>query len=254
MEAEQKLNAWEGYPLYDTVLIGEGMGDSQNLQGYNTFKDMAREDEIAFYTKRNRSGAGIPYCNMDSAEQVSFAFLAYSIGVEFTTPAIQDSTDSEGSPAPPKQYNYLAFGNELLKHASLQLQVGQDEKLLSNVLGAPGGGGVTGFSQVGNNSASEATYLGTYAQYSNGSPHLRNRFVFKKPVRIPRNHNISAKISFSTYARGLLDMLSGPGRILINNENVLTNFEDATVPGICTMRVSMIGRREVQQRNAQHFN
>lgn len=250
---EQKLNAWEGYPLYDTVLIGEGMGNDVNLKGYNTFQELGREDEISFFTQRNRSGAGIPYCNLDSAEQVSYAFLAYSIGVEFTTPAIQDVTDSEGAVAPPTQYNYLGFGNELLKHSSLQFQVGQDEKLLSNVLGAPGGGGIAGFSQVGNKSAANNVYEGTYAQYSNGSPRLPNRYKFKKPVRIPRNRNIEAKISFSTYGRGLLDTLSGPGRILINNETLLTNVEDSTVPGICTMRVSLIGRREVQQRNAQHF-
>jgi hypothetical protein len=254
MEAEQKLNAWEGYPLYDTVLIGEGMGDKSNLNGYNTFKELAQEDEIPFFTSRNRSGAGIPYCNLDAADQVSYAFLAYSIGVEFTTPAIQDATEDESGVAPPTQYNYLAFGNELLKHASLQFQVGQDEKLLSNVLGTPGGGGITGFSQVGNRSAAGNVYEGTYAQYSNGTPDIRNRFKFKKPVRIPRNRNISAIISFSTYARGLLDMLSGPGRILINNSTLATNFEDSTIPAVCTMRVSLIGRREVQQRNNQHFS
>jgi len=256
---EQMLNAWESWSLYDTVLIGPEQDEVSGAKWYTSFAQLSNETEIPFLNQRNRSTVGVPYCNLDSAEQIPFGFECWSIGVEISTPPTNDlDPDVQGAPFLwNPDPNYWLFGGELLKHCALRFQVSQDEKLLCNVLAAPPGSGKSGYFQP-NIPAYTLQAGGQYHGFNNGVPFIGNRWKFAEPVRIPRNRNIAAWVQFSTYARGMLAKMVGPGRIVINElfpdpVQGFPTYESVSIPAVAMIRLSMFGKREVQQRNDLHF-
>jgi hypothetical protein len=96
--------------------------------------------------------------------------------------------------------------------------------------------------------------IGGAQALSNGDPNIGNRFGFPEPVSIPRNCIFNVSLEFTTYGRALLERMAGPGRVLVQMAPGATwVLSDATVPAICGMKVSLFGRRFVQQRNQLHF-
>jgi hypothetical protein len=246
--ARPPMNAMEMWSLYDTVLIGNGMKDL-GRKWYDTFAELGSENEVPFFNQRNRSTVGVPYNSFDSAEQISFGFECHSIGVEWYAPVISE-TQNGLSPAPASNSNPQMF-MELLKHASFRLQVSQDEKLLINALGAPGGGGLAGSTvQTAVNDPEVQAY--SYQNVSNGVARLQNRFHFAEPIRIPRNRNIAGWIEFSNYGQEVLKRMPDP-EVIDFSYSQGEPVEDHQVSAVYMLRVSMIGKREVQQRNNLHF-
>lgn len=255
------VNAVEAWPVYDTVLIGSGMGSVNGAKWYETFAALAADDRVAFFNQRNRSGVGVAYTNMDSKESMPFGFEAFSLGVEFSAPAglpvteyAYDGTTLTGPTVDLHGQPHAIFAGELQKHCSVHFQVSQDEKLVAAAQLCPAGVGISGVANVNATDALNGIEMGGYQAFGNGAPVIQNRFKFPEPVRIPRNHIMSVHLQFSTYAKRLLEKLEGPGRVMINTAPDDTwVLNDATVPAICMLRVSLFGRRYVQQRNELHF-
>jgi len=242
------VNAYEAWSLYDTVNIGIGQRD-YNAKWFNNFVQLSQETSIPFFNQRNRSGVGVAYNSFDSAEQVSFAFKCYSIGLEWYAPFSSEVTYDEQVLAESDNPNQQLWF-EMLRHASVRFQVGQDEKVLLNALGAPGGGGTAGIIANGVN-AGIATYQYAYQTFSNGVAKLENRWAFEEPIEIPRSRNVAAWLTFSTYAKSLLARMAGPDYILTSTAELAEG--GGLVPACYQMRLSLFGMREVQQRNELHF-
>jgi hypothetical protein len=262
MNTQQKMNAVEAWPIYDTVLIGPGFGNVNGAKWYNTFAELAASDEgIPFFNQRNRSGVGVAYTNMDAKESMPFGYEVFSLGVEFSAPAAKAceaySYDGDTLTGPTVDLHdeaHAIFAGELQKHCSVRLQVAQDEKLVAAAQLCPAGVGVSGFASINGTDALNGVELGGVQAYSNGLPVIQNRFKFPEPVQIPRNHVVSVHVQLSTYAKRLLEQLAGPGRVLTGLAPGATwVLNDATVPAACMLRVSLFGRRHVQQRNELHY-
>lgn len=247
-----KKNAVEAWPFLDTVNIGIGQSAVNKSGWYESFAELSQETEIPFFNQRTRSGVGIMYNNMDSAEQVSYGFMCYSIGVEVNIPSMADLTptypvliDQSNS------WNYPTFV-DMMKHAAFRLQVSQDEKMLAQPSSLPAGSGSPGFF-TGENSSQALTAMGSYHSYSNGIAHYDNRYKLANPIAIPRNRNIAGALIFSTYARECLSQLEGPGYTPLNNAALGGDLEEVAIEACCQLRVTLYGKREVQLRNEQRF-
>jgi hypothetical protein len=261
MNEQNYQNAVEPWTPFDTICIGEGMASYSGCQWYNTFAALAVEDKVSLFNVRNRAQAGVAYTNMDSNSQMPFAFDCYSIGIEMSAPMFYPVTayayDGDTLTGPTldlSSHAHALFAGEILKHASVRLQVQQDEKLVNTVLGTPAGGGITGSMNVNAAAAYDGVELGGVQAFNNGIPDRTNRFKFPQPISIPRNAIFNVEIKFSTYARNLLAKLSGPGRVMIQLAPDTTwNLDAATVPAVCLIRCTLFGARMVQQRNELHF-
>lgn len=248
---EQNMNAMETWPLYDSVLIGEGQS-SDIPGGYETYAQLGQATKIPFFSDRTRSNTGIPYNNMDTAETLSFAYTAKSLGIGFMAAPFVDTKAATVPVEAKSQANNMVFTAELLKHVAFRFQLSQDEKVFANCLALPEGAGASGFTQLlAGPGQIPVVGTGTFTQYRNGIPYLMNRYLFPEGLEMPRNVNLSGEIHFSEYARDFLKVMEGPGRILVDPTQLA--YDDATHPSVSMIRVSFFGQRAVQQRNALHF-
>lgn len=95
-------NVSEIYPLYDTVIISQRLwGREINTPGWfgaRTAEPVGSAETIRpmeafgatevhpFFNTRTEGSAGLPYCNLQSAETMDFAYRLYSIGIRFWGP------------------------------------------------------------------------------------------------------------------------------------------------------------------------
>lgn len=95
-------NVSEIYPLYDTVIVSqrlwgreintpgwfgartaEPIGSAENIRPMEAF---GATETHPFFNLRTEGNAGLPYCNLQSAETMDFAYRLYSIGIRFWGP------------------------------------------------------------------------------------------------------------------------------------------------------------------------
>ncbi len=249
MNTEIYRNAVEKWPLYDSILIGSNANSLYSGQGFfDSYTALAAVRVLPFFNQRNRQSVGLAYNNFDATDKMTFAYVCESLGVEIYAPI--DNLDITGGDQ--SFVSSVLFSGEIFKHASISLKINQDEKLVNSVQLTPAGMGPSGFLGTDNMVTPPA---GTdfdilhsgFQNFSNGIASIENRFKFPVPLSIPRNQTISAEIEFSTYAKTMLTQMVGP-------LNVATGEEHGTEhPFPAMIRVSMLGRRAVQQRNAQHY-
>jgi len=248
----ERLRADESWPLYDTVLIGNQVPDHPGW--FPSFEAFAQETEISFFNRRNRSQVGPEYCNLDTSEQLDFAYEIDSIGVDFLGPPCATGTTEEQTWTAANCSGNIMWQADIPRHAELSLVLNQDEKLNIPVSACPSGIGPKGSSAFnGWPTAVPVTGpdIGAIGQFTNGEPIIDNRWPFPKPIRVPRNHNLRAVIKLSEWARYAVNRFEGPNQMFMGyNEQ---SPEDASVPAVAAIRVTLIGRRFVQLRNAQSF-
>jgi hypothetical protein len=233
------MNVVEAYSLYDTIQIG---GKVEPEEGYISFPAMANEEEIPFFTKRTRSKVGLAYTNKDSTDALPFAFHVYSLGVHWLgfperaplpeTPTAEMISEYEAG--------YL-FEKILPAHTGVTLKVREDERLAHTAELAPPGVGVLGTNAGAYNNA--PVHAATQSW-----PDLANRWRFPEPIRVPRNTIVTVNLKFSKYAKQLLLAMLGPGVISLS----LGPNQPIDIPRRALIRVSLIGKREVQQRGELH--
>jgi hypothetical protein len=257
----QPMNAAEPWIPFDTVCIGEDQSTVSGSRWYETFAALGAEDVVNLFNVRNRAQVGVAYTDMDVAGQMPYGFKAFSLGLEFSAPVsypvsayAYDGETLTGPTLDLASHAHAIFAGELAKHCSVRLQINQDEKLVSTATGVPAGGGVSGGVTVNAAAAVDGIEIGGMQTFTNGTPDIKNRFVFPGGIDIPRNHILKLEVKFSTYARAVLNKLSGPGRVLTSLAPADTwVLDDATVPAVCMLKATLFGVRFVQQRNQQHF-
>jgi len=239
-EERTPVNVVEAFALYDTIQIGT---DVTEQEGYKSFAALAGEEEIPFFSKRTRSNVGLAYTNKDSTDALPFVFFAYSMGVEFL-----GSTDREAISNPTDELAAEAEGGYIMEkllpaHTGVTLKVREDERLAGTAEMIPPGYGSVGYTAGAFNQAPiQAT--------TQSWPDLSNRFKFPEPIRIPRNTIVTANLRFSKFAKRLLTYLPAPGGIKLWDPS--GEGTAILIPRRAMIRVSLLGKREVQQRGELH--
>lgn len=259
------MNVAESFPLYDTILICSTFyGQEANVRGwFTTFANFAAQEEHHFFTVRNESLASLPYCNLQSADSMDYAFLAYSMGIRFFGPASNIQGDEI---APNGNTGYITnldanvghfFQYDLPRHCSISLKVQQDTRVELNAMLCPPGYGPTG-----GGAALEITQLtppavDQYRQHAQlnmfgtqGVPLGTNRFKFPEPIGIPRSGIIEGVLKLSEYARYILSNVYGPRSIYFQDAGAVT--ANTLFPARFGITLSLYGKRLVQQRGQYH--
>lgn len=256
----QYTNVGEAWTLYDTVFVTSRYygQESDSLGWYTSFLAFSQRETHSFFNKRTEATAGLQYCNKQSADSMDYVFHAYSIGLSFFGPGVRPGGNSE-------QDNWTIYDSsaphfwevDLPRHCSISLRVQQDVILELPAFGAPpgygpcGGGGSYAHDQIGMippNGATNAQYDPVLnASVTSGVPHLQNRYKFDKPISIPRTSTIEAWVTVSEIGRDILSGMSLSNYMLKNTAGEYTAF-----PQRYGMQVTLMGKREVQQRGALH--
>lgn len=243
-------NVGESWVLYDTILIG-GYANSFNYHDgyYPSFATAGNVSSFPFFNVRNRNH-GLAYNNQDTRDQLPWVFRIFSIGVSFWGPSTVLYRDTAGVPTGAQVTELQVWENEIPKHASLTLQIQQDERLKIASLMAPSGIGAVG----GGVAQGDPENLANWAipnvskfNFGNGTPLLTNRWAFKNPLEVPRRANLQATINLSEYGRSLLADMTGPWYHPFQAAAAYT-FKW----GMCGMTVLLGGQRLVQQRGQYH--
>ena len=240
-EVTNYQNAVEAWPLYDTVQIGKGL---ISPVGYASYADLPQK--IPFFNVRTEGEVGSAMCNLESKDSLAFGYRLHSVGLMFRPPTAiipkrYESNAGSNAAVP------LLFAQDIPQRCALRLQIRQDDKLLANAYLAPEGTGPYGFGLA----LGIDPILGPSFAWSNnvttGEPMLSNRWTFKEPLIMPRGCTFRAYLEIDDYGKSLLAGFSGPSAYEFTNET-----GQFTVPARALIRVSLIGKREVQQRNALH--
>ncbi len=241
-EVRAAMNVVEAYALYDTVQIGAKV---EPEEGYASFPLLAAEEEIPFFTKRTRSKVGLAYTNKDSTDALPFAFHIYSMGLGWLGFPERKPLAADPPPTADQISEYEAgylFEKIIPAHTGVTLKVREDERLAHTAEFVPPGAGVLGYTAGAYNDA--PVHAATQ-----GWPDLANRWRFPEPIRVPRNTIVTVNLKFSKYAKSLLLAMQGPGGIDLS----LGPNQPITIQRRALLRVSLIGKREVQQRGELHF-
>jgi hypothetical protein len=238
------MNAIEAWAIYDAIQV---RSDATEKEGFVSYAALGAAPIWPFFTIR-KSDIGIAYTNRDSNEALEYPFEIYSAGVRFVAPEGMQEPWTTNDVGVHNLVAHNIFSRMIAEHVGLRLKVEQDDKLIHTCTMAPSG--------FGPNSPSamimpiEAVAADTVGFNSpsntNGQPHISGRWKFPAPIEVPRGAVLSAKLEPSDYCRNLLQAMPGPGSYDF--------FADAQVakPSCSLIRVDLIGKRGVQQRNALH--
>lgn len=241
--ARPAVNVTEAWCLYDTLQIRK---DAKDVEGYTTYRALSALEEVPFFTTRNRSEVGLAYTNKDSKEALPFAFHIYSLGVSFVAaPPLAKLPEGEIPPTAEQIAEWDSgriFEAIMFRHCGVTVKVREDERLAHTVELAPPGTG--GFFYTAGAAPSMVQ------AFNQGWPDLANRWKFPEPIRVPRNTIVKADLRFSGYAKTVLNRMVGPGDMDLYNSETQAKI---AVPRCSMIRVSLIGKREVQQRGELHY-
>lgn len=239
------MNVAEGYPLIDTLQI---RSNASELEGFPGYSSLAGEEQIPFFTKRTRANVGLAYCNKDSQDALPFVYHIKSIGLEFQAPPDRAAIPKGegGAPTAEDLAEYEAaylFEKILPGHVGVILKIKEDERLATTAIMVPPGYGALGTDAGGDLSA-------PVHALTNSWPQLTNRFWFPKPLAVPRQSIVTVSLLFSKWAKGLLKLLPGPTNYALYDMDAKAEKD---YPRCAMIRCSLIGVREVQQRDELHY-
>lgn len=256
VSGQDYANVRENWPLYDTVLIGLNALGAQTTPGwFTTLAAMGAANQLFFYNQRTRAD-GLPYCNLDTRDQMPYAFIIKTAGVRFFA-SYQSENDAvsylDGAWFRESTVPHV-FLTDLPNHCSFRLQIQQDDVLKSIVPLVPAGYGPVGggYGQTSPQSQFSVAVDKTYSAVTQSMAHITNRWKFPTRIKVPRNAALTVELQFSQYARELLqamvkqntqDLISG------NGHQSDADHDSKTTYGI---QVSLIGQRLVQQRGQYH--
>lgn len=246
-------NVGERALYYDTIAVASNI-DSLGIRPagwFTTFAALGAGVNHSFFDVRNKGTCELAFCNLDTRDQTPFGLQVDSIGCIFKTP---NPAHFNGGPGGYRQWlPHAVWGAVLAQHASLTLRVQQDDKLTICAAQAVPGFGTQGGGYGQGPTSPGAVNLGTsstaFLSASQGVPSPEAPFQFTKKLNIPRHASISVKLSFTEYARQVLQVMPGPGTVQVWNTDFSSKEE---LPVMFSITLVLAGKRLVQQRGALH--
>lgn len=246
-------NVSEQAVLYDTIAITEDLPNlaKQPPGWFETYALFGGAVDHSFFNVRNRGNCEAAYCNLDTRDQTAFAFRATGIGLSWWAQTIGPETEAvAGTTQVDRKHLPSAIWQlDLPIHASLILKLQQDEKTKANAAmlvpgyGISGGGWQNFAGGVASGAVPETNHFSAANQ---GIPAPSAVYRFPNIIDIPRRANLSAVLSFSEYARQLLQAMPGPGTFVSG----LLLEAPVRAPVMVGVTAVIYGRRLVQQRGA----
>lgn len=243
------MNAIEAWAIYDTIQIRSDI-DASSKEGYASYVALGAQQKWPFFDQR-KSDIGIAYTNRDTNEATEFAYEIYSLGVRFVAP--EGIMEPEGTAAAGQNNMVIhsIFSRMIAEHVGLRLKVRQDDKLIHTCTMAPDGFGPNTPSLMTAPALAVPIQLGISSpSNTNGEPHISGRWKFPVPIEVPRGAVFNVRLEPSQYCQDLLQAMTGPSGYLFWPWPVEAEVEK---PSCALIRVDLIGKRGVQQRNALHY-
>jgi len=237
--------ALEEWCYFDTILIS-GLVDNPDfttLDGvgyYNNYADFGAAKTHSFFKTRNNGIVSEALCNMDQKDRMSVPFHLFGMAIQFFAPLYGDTNANN-----PDQVNHSLFTTVIPQHTRFAFKVGQNQKINNNVGMLPASSGLVGETRSIGAGFSQPGYK--TQNYSSGKPNKWNIYPFKTPIGIARNESIEGKLELSDYAQDVLAGMVGPGA------NTGDNVEQTTIYSVAGIQVKLLGVRETQFRNLQHY-
>jgi len=253
---QEYYNVSEQAVLYDTIGITADLPNlSKQPPGwFSTFALAGGAVDHSFFNVRNLGNCDSAYTNMDTRDQTAFAFRATGLGLSFWAQTWGSETAFvDGAP------DYLIRRHlpnaiwqlDLPIHASVILKLQQDERTKINAAMLTPGYGVTGGGTSnycgGTEPGTSEVVFGQCTAASQGIPEPASIYRFPNLIDIPRRASLSAVLSFSEWARQLLQTMPGP---IECPYTVDVNGVPQTYPVCNGITAVLYGRRLVQQRGA----
>lgn len=253
----QVYNVDEAFSLYDTIGIVNGFADRSNQPPgwFATFAAFSGGIH-SFFNVRNKGNCELAYCNLDTRDQMAYAFIIKSISCAWWG-SVYGQYD-EGDVVDSRFWLPLPLWQAVVpSHASLTLRVQQDDKLKLNAMMAGAGYGPVGggYGNLGQPTVATVpqNILGSHwpnmLAQTQGEAVPSAAFPLPNEIAVPRRASISVLLDLSEYCVAGLAALQGPG--VVNAWN--TGYSDEiTVPIMFGVTVRINGNRLVQQRGQLH--
>lgn len=256
MVAREFMNVRETWELHDTINVDSVLlGQEQQNGFFPSFAALGRQNSIAFFKRRTEGSVHLAYNNQLSADKADYVIRLFSVGVHFYGPPTPyEAQNVLDVPENVQDYAPIFWTSDLPRHCSLSLEIDQNEVCLAAAAQLSPGygpridGAACGVNGVLTDSMPEMIFANTM-----GLPKPSSRYWLatdyqgkSKPIDIPRDAPIEAKLEISEIATTLLQVMGGPGNYVFGTGS-FTFFNMRY--GI---QVSLYGYREVQQRGELH--
>ena len=253
----------EPWEMHDTLCVCRTLYGSESNAGYfTTFAAFGATNRHLFFKRRSEGNVHRAYCNMQSEDRTDFVMHLFSIGLMFYAPPTPFDVQTYGPGDPIQAQEYLPsfWTQELPRHSSAILKVGQDKKLeLQSMMLSPGYGAMADGAALGiDDMVPDTVYLPEMVWATcQGIPTPSARYQLfvgdpasPDPIAIPQGETIELELSLSEQATSVLQQVGGPGSLFIgqNNQGPDPAAVGQFAPSRCGIQASLWGYRSVQQR------
>lgn len=247
------LNVREPWVMYDSLSVRNTLYASEANAGFFTsFVGFGQQQDHLFFKRRSEGNVHLAYCNQLSEDRTDFVMQAFQVGLLFIAPPT--TMDLSGnSPAEVQEVLPSWWTQELPRHCSASLKIGQDTNLkLQAMMMSPGYGPVCDGAALGVDDPGtpdqfypEFIWASTQGLPTPGSRYWIAGGTMQKPqpIGIPKNELVELKVSISEYARNFLTAIGGPGYYEFGEV-----ADSYPFPTSYSIQAAIWGYREVQQR------
>lgn len=248
-----RKNVREPWEMHDTLAVCSVLyGSESNAGFFTTFQGFGQRLDHLFFKRRSEGNVHRAYNNQLSEDRMDFVFWAFEVGLLFLAPP----TPLQGDFDTPLLNEYLVpfWTQDLPRHCSASLQIGQDTNLTLNaMMMSPGygpmcNGAAFGVDDLGASYAPEYVYTAVQ-----GQPEPQSRYWIAggtveepEPIGIPKGELIELRLEVSEFARTILQNAAGPGVMRIGG--VGEGPSPIDLPARFEIQAAIWGYREVQQR------
>lgn len=247
-------NVAETFPLFDTIAVTPDLPNFavRPAGWFQTFAAAGNAIDWQFFNQRNIASAGAEYTNLETRDQVAWAFVAKELMVHFFAPSAVFQREIDGATEAWNGIFSAIWEADIPKHMGIELWVNQDAKLRINAMMPGSGGGpvVGGYGSLGVETgivSPAGTLPWSIHGGGQGNALVKSCYVFPKPIEIPVKAAISVKLIPSEYVRQLLMAIPGPTTFPIAGD-----LGYIYAPCFYGVRVTLKGTRFVQQRGEAH--
>lgn len=254
-------NVREPWEMHDSLCVCHTLYGSESTAGFFTsFQAFGQQLEHLFFKRRSEGNVHRAYNNKGSEDRTDFVFRAFTVGLLFIGPPTTQDLVAEES-TEPQEYLTQFWTQELPRHVSASLQIGQDTNLVLNgMMLSPGYGPKTDGVSFG---IDDIGAPGTYWPESvltctQGTPIPQSRYWIAgnrwnpTPIGIPRGEIIELKLRVSEHARNILTNALGPGFYRFGQTGEGPGAVGIHFPTRYAIQASIWGYREVQRRGELH--
>ena len=251
------MNVKESWEMHDTLCVCNNLFGSEANAGYfASFQAFGQRLEHLFFKGRNEGNVHRAYCNQQSEDRADFVFHAFTVGLLFIGPPTTQDID-QSIPANPQEYMTQFWTQDLPRHCSASLKIGQDTNLtLNGMMMSPGYGPMTSGAAMG---IDDIDTPGTYWPESiftavQGVPVPQSRYWIAgdprnpEPIGIPKGELVEIKLKVSEHARDILTTAGGPGYVRFGQTGEGPGGSGVYKATRYSIQASIWGYREVQQR------